>query len=79
MTTAPKLAVVTIKTRHAPSSLFKGRHEILEKLSNFFVLRADGKNLRREFLLPGMGRAGKSQIALKFAGDHEEWYVLPSL
>jgi hypothetical protein len=71
--------VVTIKTRHAVSSLFKGRRQILETLSNFFMPRADGKNLRREFLLHGMGGAGKSQIALKFAEDHEEWYVLSSL
>ncbi len=72
MTTAPKHTAVTIRARHAVSTRFKGRGQIVEKLSAFFIPRGDGKYPRREFLLHGMGGAGKSQIALKFAEDYEE-------
>ncbi len=71
VTTTANRAAVTIKPRHAVSSLFQGRRQILEQLSAFFALRENGKPLRREFLLHGMGGAGKSQIALRFAEEYE--------
>ncbi len=64
--------VFSIKPRHAISPLFKGRQLYLEQLSTFFESRGEGGHPRQEFLLHGLGGAGKSQIALKFAEDCEE-------
>jgi Holliday junction resolvasome RuvABC ATP-dependent DNA helicase subunit len=72
VTTTANRATVTIKPRHAVSSLFQGRRQILEQLSAFFTPRESGKSLRHEFLLYGMGGAGKSQIALKFEEEYED-------
>jgi hypothetical protein len=57
--------------RHQPisSALFTGRTDILDRLQNFFTARGPGQHRRREFLLYGMGGAGKSQIALRFAEE----------
>jgi MoxR-like ATPase len=46
---------------------------IMEQLSAYFIPRENTMHSRREFLLHGMGGCGKSQIALKFAEEHEKW------
>ncbi len=65
-------AIVSIKQRHAVTPLFKGRQQILERLSEYFNERGDGGHPQRKFLLYGVGGCGKSQIALKFAEDFED-------
>jgi Holliday junction resolvasome RuvABC ATP-dependent DNA helicase subunit len=57
--------------------LFKGRRQILERLSAYFCARSGEGRQRREFLLYGMGGSGKSQIALKFADEYGKRSVLP--
>jgi hypothetical protein len=67
-------------TNHCPpvTPLFKGRRQILERLSAFFCARSGKERLRRrEFLLYGMGGSGKSQIALKFAEKSRKRSVCP--
>jgi len=48
------------------SNFFVGRENVLESLDKRFSVRAPGEINRREFLVCGMGGAGKTQIALKF-------------
>ncbi|OIW35316.1 hypothetical protein CONLIGDRAFT_53333 [Coniochaeta ligniaria NRRL 30616] len=48
------------------SNFFTGRTKVLESLEDRFFLREPGERGRREFLICGMGGAGKTQIALKF-------------
>ena len=55
------------KHRPASSSLFTGREDVLNRLENYFEPRGTGRHRRREFLLHGLGGAGKTQLMLKFA------------
>ncbi|KAL8939769.1 MAG: hypothetical protein Q9211_002587 [Gyalolechia sp. 1 TL-2023] len=49
----------SIKYQPSPSSLFTGRNDFLDALEKFFVDQGPGQHLRREYLLHGMGGAGK--------------------
>lgn len=64
-----------MKYQPSPSSLFTGRNDFLNALEEFFVDQGPGKHLRREYLLYGMGGAGKTQITLKFAQNHRQRQV----
>lgn len=57
------------------SSHFTGRGDFLRTLEEFFTDEGPGQHLRREYLLYGMGGAGKTQIALKFAEKHRHRQV----
>lgn len=59
------------KYRPLSSPLFTGRQEILGRLENYFQVREAGQHQRREFLLHGLGGAGKTQIMLKFAETYQ--------
>jgi GTPase SAR1 family protein len=59
--------MISIPQKPNSSSIFTGRKDILEKLANIFVPRADPSLMsRRSCLLWGMGGIGKTQICLKF-------------
>jgi Holliday junction resolvasome RuvABC ATP-dependent DNA helicase subunit len=50
-----------------PSTRFTGRTEVIAKLkSHFFTNTNDAVQMRKFFLLYGMGGIGKTQICLKF-------------
>ncbi|KAL9611396.1 MAG: hypothetical protein Q9167_003937 [Letrouitia subvulpina] len=61
----------SIKYQPSSSNLFTGRDGFLNALEIFFVDQGPGQHLRREYLLYGMGGAGKTQIALKY--NHVFW------
>jgi Cdc6-like AAA superfamily ATPase len=44
----------------------------METLEVFFSARPPGSAPRREYLLYGLGGAGKTQIALKFAQEYQD-------
>ena len=70
-------ATPSLKTRkHKPvsSPLFTGRQDILDRLENFFKARSSDRHHRREFLLHGLGGAGKSQLMLRFAEIYQDRY-----
>jgi len=56
-----------------PSKIFTGCRDYLEKLRNYFDVRADKSQHRKQFLLYGMGGVGKTQICLKFAEESSGW------
>lgn len=60
--------------RGTVSRYFTGRKETLDKMSRYFFESEDATKRSRslEFLLWGMGGAGKSQVALKFYEDHKD-------
>jgi Cdc6-like AAA superfamily ATPase len=58
-----------------PSSRFVGRRAILDRLDDHFRPRSERHKPRREFLLSGMGGAGKTQTALRFAQQYAERYA----
>lgn len=58
------------------SNFFTGRSAVLESLDYCFSLRRPGDRQRREFLVCGMGGAGKTQIGLKFVETRGDQYVL---
>ncbi|KAL9041418.1 MAG: hypothetical protein Q9214_004116 [Letrouitia sp. 1 TL-2023] len=65
---APQVPLRSLaKRRPASSPLFTGRTHILAALELYFQERESGQHQRREFLLCGMGGAGKTQVAMKFA------------
>lgn len=64
-----------MKYQPSSSSLFTGRNGFLDALEKFFVDQGPGQHLRREYLLYGMGGAGKTQIALKFAENYPQRQV----
>ncbi|KAL8831591.1 MAG: hypothetical protein Q9170_005232 [Blastenia crenularia] len=65
----------SMKCQPSSSSLFTGRDGFLDALEEFFIDQGPGQHLRREYLLYGMGGAGKTQIALKFAENHPQRQV----
>jgi hypothetical protein len=67
---------VLVQPRPVSSPIFTGRRDILQKLEVFFEAREDGPRPRRQFLLYGMGGAGKSQIALKFSEENQHRCVV---
>ncbi|KAK3372475.1 hypothetical protein B0H63DRAFT_401255, partial [Podospora didyma] len=56
---------------------FTGRADIVSRICSFFSPRGPGGGSQREFLLYGMGGAGKSEIALKVAEMLTDQHVLP--
>ncbi|KAL8992272.1 MAG: hypothetical protein Q9169_007232, partial [Polycauliona sp. 2 TL-2023] len=66
--------VASARSRPQSSALFTGREGFLDALQNFFTYQGPGQHPRREFLLWGMGGAGKTQIALRFAELHRQRY-----
>ena len=64
-----------MKYQPLSSSLFTGRDDLLNALEDFFTDQGPGQHLRREYLLFGMGGAGKTQIALKFAESYQQKQV----
>jgi Holliday junction resolvasome RuvABC ATP-dependent DNA helicase subunit len=64
-----------MKYQPRSSSLFTGRQDFLNALEEFFTDQGPRQHLRREYLLFGMGGAGKTQIALKFAESHQQQQV----
>jgi hypothetical protein len=62
--------MISIPQKPNSSSIFTGRKDILEKLENIFVHRADPSMMSRcSCLLWGMGGIGKTQICLKFTEE----------
>ncbi|KAK4201769.1 hypothetical protein QBC40DRAFT_263847 [Triangularia verruculosa] len=60
------------RSRGEASPFFTGREDILDRLDKFFSKRDTGGKPRRQFLLYGIGGAGKTQIAYKFAETAED-------
>ena len=54
-----------------PSSIFTGRKEALDQLSEYFneATASVARATQRVFVLFGMGGSGKTQIALKFVNE----------
>lgn len=72
--------MITARVQPLPSTLFTGRADILEILQRHFSSRGQGQHPRREFLLYGIGGAGKTEISLRFANENRSKcvYNLPS-
>ncbi|KAA6408070.1 MAG: hypothetical protein FRX48_07811 [Lasallia pustulata] len=64
----------TFKARPRPSPKFTGRKMYLDRLDSFFFTKTSPRHANRIFLLHGMGGAGKTQICLKFAEDHQDQF-----
>ncbi|KAA6408133.1 MAG: hypothetical protein FRX48_07874 [Lasallia pustulata] len=64
----------TFKARPRPSPKFTGRKMYLDRLESFFFTKTSPRHANRIFLLHGMGGAGKTQICLKFAEDHQDQF-----
>ena len=60
-----------------PSNRFTGRTEVITKLKRHFLNTAGSAQMRKLFLLHGMGGIGKTQICLKFVEEMSDWCVLP--
>src|ERR1700742_2693905 len=68
----------------APSQVFTGRRDELDKMNSYFF----GTDQRKQkiFVLHGFGGAGKSQLAFKFVDEHQSipegspnqfaWFIL---
>ena len=54
-----------------PSSIFTGRKEALDQLSEYFdeATASVARATQKVFVLFGMGGSGKTQIALKFVNE----------
>lgn len=63
---------VQMRPKPTPSPIFTGRKSIMETLEVFFSVRPHGSTPRREYLLYGLGGAGKTQIALQFAQKYQD-------
>ena len=64
-----------IRRRPIPSPIFTRREAIMRTLEVFFEARQHSSSPRREYLLFGMGGAGKTQLALKFVDEHQDRWV----
>ena len=71
----PSDVKTSAKRRPIASRVFTGRRGILNQLEDFFDKRERGCHSRREFLMYGMGGAGKTQLSLKFAEENKDRYV----
>ena len=56
-----------------PSNRFTGRTEYVSKLKRYFGDSGDSAQMRKLFLLYGMGGIGKTQICLKFLQEMSDW------
>ena len=68
--TSPPVSV-SARSQPTPSRVFTGRETILKRMSDFFAPEYDCRG-RKEYLLYGMGGAGKAQLALKFMEENRE-------
>lgn len=59
------------KVPHAPNPLFTGRRSLLDKMKHHLIT-APEKEDRPVFVLQGMGGAGKSEVAAKFAAENRD-------
>jgi hypothetical protein len=57
----------------ASSRMFTGHRDYLNKLKQHFSPQIGQPKSRRDFLLYGMGGAGKTQICLKFIEEISDW------
>jgi hypothetical protein len=64
--------VVHMQPKPMPSPIFTGRNKIMETLDTFFSDRPHGSSPRREYLLYGLGGAGKTQILLQFVQQYQD-------
>jgi hypothetical protein len=55
----------------APNLLFTGRQDLLDSMKNHLVTAPEKKD-RPIFVLQGIGGAGKSEAAIKFAADNQD-------
>lgn len=62
------------KYKPVSSPLFTGRQDVLDRLESYFEVRGTGRHHRRQFLLYGLGGAGKTQLMLKFAEINQSRY-----
>ncbi|KAG8527342.1 uncharacterized protein KY384_007494 [Bacidia gigantensis] len=69
-----EMVTTSAKRCYLSSPLFTGRADHLKRMKEYFGPRNHTERRRREFLLHGMGGAGKSQLALKFAEDQHDDY-----
>ena len=68
--TGPSVTV-SARSHPTPSRVFTGREAILKRMSTFFATEHDCRG-RKDYLLYGMGGAGKTQLALKFVEQNRE-------
>jgi len=61
----------------APNPLFTGRRSLLEKMKKHLIIERDAGDLT-VFVLQGIGGAGKSEAAIKFATENQDRFVLAS-
>jgi hypothetical protein len=72
---APEQEHISYNPTKSACPHFTGREEYLRALVSFFSPRGkDDIPSRREFLLYGIGGAGKTQICLKFAEQYSRMY-----
>ncbi|KAG9524255.1 purine and uridine phosphorylase, partial [Aureobasidium melanogenum] len=67
----PQLGNTYWSVPRAPNPLFTGRESLLEDMKKHLVTR-EQKNDRPVFVLQGIGGAGKSEAAIKFATDNQD-------
>jgi hypothetical protein len=61
----------------APSFMFTGRQALLERMKNHLITESGKKDLS-VFVLQGYGGTGKSEVAVKFATDNQDKFVVSS-
>src|SRR6201999_4137073 len=56
----------------APSQVFTGRRNELDKMNSYFFGPDESRQRKQKiFVLHGFGGAGKSQLAFKFVDEHQ--------
>jgi hypothetical protein len=55
----------------APNPLFTGRQRLLNTMKDHLITEPKKKDLS-VFVLQGIGGAGKSEVAIKFAAEHQD-------